>query len=79
MKKEEIDFLGLKKRAEGKGHKEIKKELMEIEMSCKAIKSDKRLIRKQETKIRRLEKEINAKNKEIFKLRLKLDQKNESK
>lgn len=70
MKKEEIDILGLKKRAEGKSYKQIREEINNINNFSKEIKTDKKLIEKQYKIIIKLEKQIEKYKKKIFNLSL---------
>lgn len=70
MKKEEVDFLGLKKIKEGKSSKQIKDEIESIESFQKKIKYNEKSYIKQSEEIERLKDEINKLQKKLMNVEL---------
>lgn len=70
MKEEEIIVLGLKKRKEGKPNFQIQKEIRDISLFGKGIKTDKKTIDLQNKEISKLKEEVNKLNRELFNLQL---------
>lgn len=70
LKKEEKDFLGLKKHRQGKSCDEIKEDFYTLNNLDKTNKSKDKLIIKLQNELEKKEKELNKAKKEIFNLKL---------
>lgn len=72
MKKEEKDFLGIKKRGEGKSYEQIKEEIKRVNNFSKETHYDKRIIEKLYNQVTRLKEDLSKSKKEIFNLKFSI-------
>ncbi len=77
MKKEEEDFLILKKTREGRNYNQIRKEFYDLNNFQKEMKSDKKIIVNQDKDINKLNKKIEQLEKKIFSYGLENNEKSE--